>query len=419
MSERMKTEVVVVGAGIGGLAAAVALRARGCRVTVLEQAPQLGEIGAGLQIGPNASRVLYRLGLGEGLDEAALVVEESVRRRWSTGEILTKTTLGSGAREKFGAPYLHLHRADLHQILLDGATCPDTPGFPVTVEVASRVAGVDDATTTRPAVRTDDGRIFRGDVVIGADGINSAVRAAVGAPSGIVQSGDMAYRTLIPAEPVRTDPATRWIFDWPAANFWLGDDRHVVMYPVRDMSFVNVVAVAPVSDRVRAEDRALVPAEEMRRHYEGWDTRLTRLLSYSDERVMAWALNYQDPFVPWSSGHVVLLGDACHSMLPYFSQGASQAIEDAAVVAEELTRAGRGEQPVAEALTRYTDRRAERAAVVQRGAVGNRELFHLADGPEQVERDRRFREHHQESDVSFDWIYAGTPLEDDSPLLTA
>ncbi|MGO1165993.1 MAG: FAD-dependent oxidoreductase [Janibacter sp.] len=415
----MSSEIVVVGAGIGGLSAALALRARGHRVTVLEQAPRLGEIGAGLQIGPNASRILYRLGLGEWLDSAALVVEESVRRRWSTGEILTKTTLGSGAREKFGAPYLHLHRADLHQILLDGATRTDAPGEPVTVEIDSRVAAVDDVDTPRPAVRTDDGRLFRGDVVVGADGINSAVRGAVDAPSGIVQSGDMAYRTLIPADQVRQDPATRWIFDWPAANFWLGDQRHVVMYPVRDMSFVNVVAIAPVSDLVQAEDRALVPAEEMRRHYEGWDTRLTRLLSYSDEEVMAWALNYQEPFTPWSSGHVTLLGDACHSMLPYFSQGASQAIEDAAVLAEELGGTGRGEQSVPEALAQYTDRRAERAAVVQQGAVGNRQLFHLPDGPEQRARDARFREHHQESDVSFDWIYAGTPLEDDSPLLTA
>lgn len=419
MGEQTGIEVIVAGAGIGGLAAAVALRARGCRVTVLEQAPRLGEIGAGLQIGPNASRVLYRLGLGEGLDSAALVVEESVRRRWSSGEILTKTTLGSGAREKFGAPYLHLHRADLHQILLDGATSAEGPGEPVTVEVDSRVAGVDDVETDRPVVRTVDGRRFGGDVVIGADGINSAVRAAIGGPSGIVQSGDMAYRTLIRAEQVREDPATRWIFDWPAANFWLGDNRHVVMYPVRDMGFVNVVAVAPVTDHVRTHDRALVPAEEMRRHYEGWDERLTRLLSYSDEEVMAWALNYQEPFTPWSGGRVTLLGDACHSMLPYFSQGASQAIEDAAVIAEELARTGRGEQSVQAALGRYTDRRAERAAVVQRGAVGNRDLFHLPDGPEQQARDRRFREHHQESDVSFDWIYAGTPLEDDAPLLTA
>ncbi|MCT1514530.1 FAD-dependent monooxygenase [Dietzia cercidiphylli] len=413
------TDIVIVGAGIGGLAAAATLRARGMRVTVLEQADRLGEIGAGLQIGPNASRVLYRLGLSDGLAGCALHAQESVRRRWSTGEILTKTTLGAGATAKFGAPYLHLHRADLHKLLLDAATAPAGAGEPVRVEVASHVTGIDDSDPTRPAVLTHDGRTFPGDVIIGADGINSRIRRASGGPTAIVDSGDMAYRTLIPADRAREDEATRWLFDWPAANFWLGDNRHVVVYPVRDMQYVNVVAVVPITDQVRSTAKAEVPAEEMRQHYEGWDPRLTRLLGYSDDRVMAWALNYQEPFTPWSTGHVALLGDACHSMLPYFSQGASQAIEDAAVIAEELAKAERGLQSIPSALSAYTERRAERAAAVQRGAVGNRALFHLPDGPEQRRRDERFREHHKESDISFDWIYAGTPLDDETPLVTA
>lgn len=412
-------EIVIVGAGIGGLAAAAALRSRGMRVTVLEQADRLGEIGAGLQIGPNASRVLYRLGLEEALSSCALHAQESVRRRWSTGEILTKTTLGAGATAKFGAPYLHLHRADLHRLLLEAATTPTGPGQPVRVEVASHVTGLDESDPDRPAVLTQGGRVFRGDVVIGADGINSRVRRASGGPTEIVESGDMAYRTLIPAEYVRNDPATSWLFDWPAANFWLGDNRHVVVYPVRDMQFVNVVAVVPITDDVRSRLKAQVPAREMRDQYRGWDTRLTRLLDHSDDQVMAWALNYQEPFTPWSARHIALLGDACHSMLPYFSQGASQAIEDAAVIAEELAKADSGSLSVPEALAAYTDRRAERAAAVQRGAVGNRALFHLPDGPDQRRRDDRFREHHKESDISFDWIYAGTPLEDDTPLVTA
>lgn len=413
------TEIIVVGAGIGGLAAAAALRARGMRVTVLEQADRLGEIGAGLQIGPNASRVLYRLGLEDALTWCALHAQESVRRRWSSGEILTKTTLGASAAAQFGAPYLHLHRADLHRLLLEAATTPSGPGHPVEVEVASSVTGIDESDPDRPAVLTRDGRTFRGDVIIGADGINSRIRTASGGPTKIVESGDMAYRTLIPADRVRDDPAISWLFDWPAANFWLGDNRHVVVYPVRDMQFVNVVAVVPVSDEVRTRAKAEVPAHEMREHYRGWDTRLTALLDHSDERVMAWALNYQEPFTPWSNGHIALLGDACHSMLPYFSQGASQAIEDAAVIAEELAKAERGSQSVTAALSAYTSRRAERAAAVQRGAVGNRALFHLPDGPEQRRRDDRFREHHTESDITFDWIYSGTPLDDDTPLVTA
>jgi salicylate hydroxylase len=157
----------------------------------------------------------------------------------------------------------------------------------------------------------------------------------------------------------------------------------------------------------------------MTQQYRGWDERLTRLLSYSDERVMAWALNYQNPFERWNRNHVALLGDACHSMLPYFSQGASQAIEDGAVLAEQLAKAAAGTLTIGDALHGYTERRAEHAGVVQKGALGNRTLFHLPDGPQQRARDARFREHHQESDVSFDWIYAGTPLEDESTMLTA
>ncbi|MFC0042290.1 FAD-dependent oxidoreductase [Actinomadura rayongensis] len=154
-------------------------------------------------------------------------------------------------------------------------------------------------------------------------------------------------------------------------------------------------------------------AARMRAHYEGWDERLTRLLGYSDDRVVAWALNHQTPFPAWHHGHVALLGDACHTMLPYFSQGASQAIEDELVLAEQVAKAVRGELTVADALAGYSDRRAAHAGVVQTGALNNRALFHLPDGPEQRRRDGAFREHHRESDVSFDWIYDGTPLEDD------
>ncbi len=409
-------KVVIIGAGIGGLTAALTLRSRGIEVTVLEQAQQLGEIGAGLQIGPNASRVLYRLGLAGDLDPIALVVEESVRRRWATGEVLAKTTLGASATAQFGSPYLHLHRADLHHVLHTAAIDPARPGPAVEVVVDSRVERIDGVDGATPVAVTASGARFAADVVVGADGINSQVRRIVGGPTDISYSGDMAYRTLIPGAAVRGDEATRWLFDWPWANFWLGENRHVVVYPVRNMKFVNVVAVVPISDQVRSNWRAEAPADEMRAHFSGWDERLTRLLSYSDPTVMAWALNHQEPFPDWNRGHVALLGDACHAMVPYFSQGASQAIEDGAVLAEQLAKADRGLLTVAEALRGYSERRAEHAGIVQTGALHNRALFHLPDGPEQVRRDAGFREYHKESDVSFDWIYSGTPLEDESPM---
>jgi len=410
-------EVVICGAGIGGLTAAVALRAAGIATTVLEQAPQLGEVGAGLQIGPNATRVLGRLGLTRELSEIALTVQESVRRRWADGHVLAKTVLGEAAVARYGSPYAHIHRADLHDLLHRAAIDPSRPGPAARIVCGVTVTGVDTSDPLRPRVLTSSGDGYSGDVVIGADGIKSVVRRSIGGPEDIFDSGDMAFRTLIDGAAVKADPATRFLVDTPATNVWLGADRHIVVYPVRDFSAVNIVAIGPITAEVSEQWRTEAPASEMVELYAGWDDRLTALLSKAEPTVVAWALKHQRPFADWSSGNVALLGDACHAMVPYFSQGASQAIEDGAVLAEEIAgAAGAGE--MAEALRRYSDRRAERAAAVQTGALNNRALFHLPDGPQQRERDERFRVEHQESDITFDWIYRGTPLAGD-PVMAA
>ncbi len=405
------TQALVVGAGIGGLSAACTLRAAGLQVTVLEQAPELGEVGTGLQIGPNASRIILRLGLADAINPHVLVTQESIRRRWEDGSLLARTELGDSAIADFGAPYWHLHRADLHAVLHRAATDPDRPGSPATVHTDSRVTEVDDSDPARPAVITADGRRFDADVVIGADGIKSCVRDAVDAPTEILSSGDMAYRTLIRGDRVGADPRTAWLLDRPAANFWLGHDHHLVVYPIRDFTALNVVAVVPVTPEVDAAGRTEEPAESMRSAYTGWDETVGALLAKSEDTVIGWALNYQTPHTNWVKGSIALLGDACHAMLPYFSQGASQAIEDAAVLAEEL--GGTDRHAIPAALQRYQDRRAEHAGVVQKGALGNRDLFHLPDGPDQQARDERFKAKHAESDVTFDWIYRGTPLAGD------
>ncbi|KWX66216.1 FAD-dependent monooxygenase [Mycobacterium sp. NAZ190054] len=403
--------VLVVGAGIGGLSAACTLRDQGLDVTVLEQAPELGEVGTGLQIGPNASRIILRLGLAEQINPYVLVTQESVRRRWEDGSLLARTELGDSAIADFGAPYWHLHRADLHTVLHRAATDPDRPGRPAAVHTDSRVVEVDDSDPARPAVITADGRRYDADVLIGADGIKSVLRSAVDAPTEILRSGDMAYRTLIRGDRVAADPRTAWLLDRPAANFWLGHDHHIVVYPIRGFTAVNVVAIVPARPEVDAAGRTEEPAEALRDAYAGWDETVGALLAQSEDTVIGWALHYQDPHTNWVKGPVALLGDACHAMLPYFSQGASQAIEDAAVLAEELGAIDRDGIPAA--LLRYQDRRAEHAGVVQKGALGNRALFHLPDGPEQRARDARFKAKHAESDVTFDWIYRGTPLAGD------
>lgn len=412
MNASDEVDVVVCGAGIGGLTAAAALRQRGINVTVLEQADEVSELGAGLQIGPNASRVLLRLGIT--LDEVALVVQESVWRRWEDGSIISKTTLGSGAIATYGAPYLQMHRVDLHRLLLEAATDPSRPGRPVTIETGQQVVSVDETDPTRPAAVTANGRSFAASVVIGAEGVRSVVRSHIGAPGDVLDSGHMAFRCLIDGAAVRDDPATRLFTDWQAANVWLGDDRHIIAYPVRHFGLVNLVAVVPITADVDELWRRPASRDELVASYPGWDARVGALLAKAPQELMLWALKYQEPHAQWCRGHVALLGDACHAMVPYVSQGASQAIEDGYVLAEELALASA--DTIAAALASYTQRRSGHAATVQTAALANRTTFHLPDGDGQRARDLRMRTEHRAVNDTLDRIYSGTPLLDDPVL---
>lgn len=407
-------DVIVCGAGIGGLCTAAALRQRGIRTTVLEQAPEMGEIGAGLQLGPNATRVLYALGLAEALADVTLVVQETINRRWQDGSIIAKTTLGASAIERYGAPYLQVHRADLHRVLLDAATSPGAPGEPVATMTDSRVVGVDESDPLRPAALLDDGRRVEASVIVGADGVRSVVRNHIGAPAGVSDSGDMAYRTLIDGEAVRRDPATRFLMDWQAGHVWFGHDQHVVVYPVRNFSQVNIVGITAVTDEVSKDWSRPATQAELLNAYAGWDERLLRLLAMPSSPIIAWALKHQEPFSDWSRGNLTLVGDASHSMVPYVSQGASQAIEDGAVLAEEL--ADSTPETVAARLRSYAERRADRAAAVQVAAMDNRGVFHLPDGEAQRARDESMRSESKNVNSKLDWIYAGTPPRGSAPL---
>ncbi|WP_099024638.1 FAD-dependent monooxygenase [Mycolicibacterium palauense] len=401
-------DVVICGAGIGGLAAAAALRRQGIATTILEQAPELGEVGAGLQIGPNATRVLYLLGLREAMDEVSLEVQETVNRRWNDGSIIAKTTLGASATARYGAPYLQVHRADLHQALLSAAVGPGFPGPPAVVRTASTAVDIDESDPLRPTVILADGTHVPADVIVGADGIRSMVRAHIGAPVDVLDSGDMAFRTLVDGEAVRRDPATRFLVDWQAGNVWFGPHGHLVVYPVRRARLVNVVGIGPITEELSRDWRRPAGHDELMAAYQGWDERVLALMSKATGPISLWAMKHQEPFSCWNRGNITLLGDASHSMVPYVSQGASQAIEDAAVLAEELADV----DPIGAgaALAGYVERRAERARTVQLAAIANRGVFHLPDGDRQRERDQRMRAEARNVDTRLDWIYQGTPL---------
>ncbi|MGW6143618.1 FAD-dependent monooxygenase [Streptomyces sp. NPDC055140] len=411
MAPSQSFEVVIAGGGLGGVTAALALRHRGIRVTVLEQAAQFGEIGAGIQTAPNASRVLLGLGLRKQLEAIHTEPQDQVRRRWKDGSVIGLTQLGERCKREFNAPYWHYHRADLHRVILDACVDPNGPGPIVELHTDSRVDGLDRSNPRRPAAITEDGRRFEGDVVIGADGIRSRVRDLMGLPDTLEFSGEMAFRALIPGDLIAADPATRFLFDRFQSTIWYGPDRHLVHYMIRGGEYLNIVACVPCTDEVAEKWNVSSDANALVDAFPGWDDRVAAMLSKAKEDVSCFALYRRRRDPVWTDGHLSLLGDACHAMLPYQAQGASQAMEDAAVLAEELGRVDA--DGIAGALHRYTDRRAKHAGMVQDASLQNKTFYHFPDGPLQRARDAELgRSFDGESDVSYQWLWGGTPLND-------
>ncbi|ALE82647.1 FAD-dependent monooxygenase [Pseudonocardia sp. HH130629-09] len=410
MAPSQSLEITVTGGGLGGLTAALALRRQGFRATVLEAAPQLGEVGAGIQTAPNASRILFGLGLRRSLERIHTAPQDQVRRRWADGSIIAQLPLGQQVVEAYGAPYWHYHRADLHRVLLDACLDPDGPGPAVTVHTDAKVVELDRSDPDRPVAVTARGLRVAGDVLVGADGIRSGVRDLAGFDDTLAFSGEMAYRALIPGELIAADPATRFLLDRYHSTIWYGPGKHLVHYMIRSGEYLNVVAIVPCTEQVERDWSAPATAEDLVADFADWDDRVPAMLSKAKDDVSVWALYRRRRDPVWLDGRVALLGDACHAMLPYQAQGASQAMEDAAVLAEELGAAGRG--GIDTALARYVQRRAKHAGVVQDASLQNMDFYHLPDGPEQRERDEKLRRFQGESDVSYDWLWRGSPLND-------
>ncbi|PIL32084.1 hypothetical protein GSI_06789 [Ganoderma sinense ZZ0214-1] len=373
--------VLVVGCGMGGLAAAHCLGKAGHKVTLFEAASAIGEVGAGIQVTPNVSRLLRRWGAGPALEAVGVRPEAIVLRRYATGERVGYTRW-TDMEERYGAPYYHIHRADLHRLLFDLAE-PH-----MELRLNATVVSVD---PDAPSVTLKSGEVVKGDVVVGADGVKSLVqRVVLGHTNPAEPTGDAVYRAIVPAELLLEDPELRELVEVPDMTGWMGPSRHVMAYNIRGKKEYNVVLAHPDDGSVESWT-AEGSADKMRADFADFDPRLRKILGFV-QSTLKWRLMDRKPLKTWihPSFRVILLGDACHPMLPYRAQGAAMAIEDAAVLGNLLSRLAHPSQLPA-LLQAYEDLRLPRTAETQTQSRLNQTIFHLHDGPEQEKRDADMR----------------------------
>ncbi|MEO1494261.1 MAG: FAD-dependent monooxygenase [Pseudomonadota bacterium] len=355
--------VIIAGGGIAGLAASLAFDRAGWEVTVLERAPQLGEVGAGIQLSPNACKVLDWLGILPAIREHAFTPATADLRDGLSGETLLSVPLGPAAEARWHAPYLHIHRADLLSVL---AKAVERRRIDLRLGIeAVRAVDQPDAVS----VHLSDGSLLAADLAIGADGIRSALRAAINPDEAPRFTGQTAWRALIPAAalPGGTIPRT--------ATVWAGAGRHLVTYYLRGGDLINLVAVLERAAWTEESWSAPGDVDALRKAFDGWHPAVSALLAAVDTCFL-WGLFDRPEQVRWTSGHTALIGDAAHPMLPFMAQGAGMALEDVPVLVNAV---GSGSD-IPAALEAFERRRWPRVTRVLQRARANGRLFHHPPG---------------------------------------
>lgn len=383
-------QIIIVGAGLGGLGAAISLLLIGHRVLVLESASKIAEVGAGIQVLPNSSRVLIQWGLADKLLPHATFPTDCQMLGWK-GELLSSMSFVEAAAE-YEAPFWDFHRADLHGALLARAK-----ELGAIFRINSRVVDVrcDEPVEDSATVVLHTGDRLVADLVVGADGIFSTCRdALLGRPDPPTPTGDLAYRLLLNTADMAKDPELAPFLEKPhQVRYWMGPKAHAVNYVLRDGKLFNMVLLVP--DDMPANATTLDGnVEEMRELYRGWDPRITKLLNLC-QSVQKWKLCFRAGLdTPWShkSGTFTLLGDSVHATLPYLASGAGMSLEDGATLGFCFSKLkGRSGEEKRMALQVYEACRRQRTeSIVQRGNL-QQILYHLDDGEERQARDDRFR----------------------------
>ena len=391
----VQDRVLIAGGGIGGLAAALALAQKGIASLVLEKASKLGEIGAGIQLGPNAFHCFDRLGVGEAARGMAVYIDSlRLMDALADGEI-THIDLGAEFRARFGNPYAVVHRGDLHGVLLKA--CNDHAL--IDLRTHSEVTGYDQDGKSVTA-RLSDGSTVKGRALIGADGLWSNIRGQVAGDGAPRVSGHTTYRSVIPLEQMPED------LRWNAATLWAGPKCHIVHYPLSGWKVFNLVvtyhnhAPEPVAGKP-------VPVEEVRKGFTHVCERAQNIIRHGKDWHM-WVLCDRDPIDRWIDGRVALLGDAAHPMMQYMAQGACMAMEDAVCLADSLSRYDSLET----GLATYKTRRVLRTARVQlmSRAMGDH-VYHPA-GPHAALRDVLMKAKSQDQWLdTLEWLYGGNGLD--------
>lgn len=391
--------IALIGAGIGGLTAARALALRGFEVRVFEQSDALREIGAGIQMAPNATKVLRALGLEPQLKAAGYQPRSVVVRDWDDGRELRRTPLDN-AEAKYGAGYYLMHRADFLQMLSVAI-----PG--VTIELGARVEAV--ASDDRQAVVTlAGGKQFEADLIVGCDGIHSLVRKTLHGAQSPRFTGNMCWRALTPVDVFPPGLVA------PDMTIWMGPLGHIVVYFIRGGQFVNMVASRETDSWIDESWSIESSAAEMSAAFPSVGGDMRMLLERA-QRCFKWGLFDRDPLPWWSRGRITLMGDAAHPMLPFLAQGAAQAIEDAFVLAHELAMSP---DDIAAALQRYAAIRMPRTRDVQLAARAQAGIFHLMSPAARLKRFLRLDRFTKPDPklLNRDWLYEHDATENGRSL---
>jgi len=388
----MAEKIAIAGAGIGGLSAACCLLKAGYDVELFEQAAELSEIGAGIQLSANAMHVLNDLGLGEAIAGFSVRPGAYVFRLHDTGEVIGQFPLAAEHEALNGAPYNQLHRADLHNLLVAKVKSLK----PNVIRLNSRVLGFEESEDC-VEVKLSNGSRVRADILVGADGVKSAIRAQIAGAGRASYTGDAAWRLIVPAERLPANLMGQ------VMSVWMGPGRHAVCYYLRGGSLLNFVGLVETDDVSEESWTAKYPWETLKADFDCWHHDIQTVIDRADRQMCyRWSLYYRPPIAKWSTRRATMLGDAVHATLPYLAQGAAMAIEDGAV----LTRAlGLADQEV-DALRLYERNRIERTSRIISGSGANRTLFHMSDQGQL----RQAFANRDEGKARNEWLYSYNPL---------